>query len=92
MMPAKFPLGKVCCTLGAAQEFDRAGVSHYALVCRHQNGDWGETDPEDWRRNEEALAEGGGLFSSYFLPSGANVWIVTESSRTLTTVMLPDEY
>ena len=42
--------------------------------------------------NEVALAEGERLLSGYTLPGGTRIWVVTEADRTMTTLLLPDEY
>lgn len=91
-MASKFSLGQVCCTPGAARTLDDAGVSVFSLLRQHQAGDWGEMDAEDWQSNEDALEGSGRLFSAYVLPTGEKVWVITEWDRSLTTLLLPDEY
>jgi hypothetical protein len=59
---------------------------------RHFSGDWGEVCDEDRRANELALSFGQRLLSSYRDRRGNRFWIVTESDRSATTVLLPDEY
>ena len=63
-----------------------------AAVKRHYAGDWGDVCPEDRKANETALAEGGRLFSVYHDRKGVKFWIITESDRSATTVLLPDDY
>lgn len=62
------------------------------LVLRHSTGDWGDVEREDWAANDDALVNGGRLFSAYQLTATARVWIITEADRSATTVLLPDEY
>src|SRR3984957_13617371 len=58
---------------------------------RHASGDWGDLCPEDTLANDTALQHGGRLFSAY--GSGADrFWIITESGRSVTTVLLPEDY
>lgn len=91
-MASKFSLGQVYTAPGVVRELKRARVSAFAVLERHRSGDWGEMDPEDCQKNEEALEGGGWLHSAYTLPTGATVWVKTEASRTLTVVALPEEF
>ncbi|MEY4326947.1 MAG: hypothetical protein RIS24_3118 [Verrucomicrobiota bacterium] len=59
---------------------------------RHQTGDWGSVDPEDWAANDRALTDGDRLVSSYLPGGGTKVWIITEWDRSATPVLLPEEY
>src|SRR5215213_10236719 len=58
---------------------------------RHAAGDWGDLCPFDRRQNEIALREGLRIFSSYETPAGC-CWIITEADRSVTTILLPEEY
>ncbi len=85
----KFPLGEVVITANAAQHLDMIAV-HEALR-RHAAGDWGDICPEDASENELSLKEGFRLFSVY--GTGARrFWIITEADRSVTTVLLPEDY
>lgn len=60
---------------------------------RHIRGDWGDMTPEDKEENEHALKEGNlRLFSAYENLELPKIWIITESDRSATTVLFPDEY
>ncbi|HWG33965.1 MAG TPA: hypothetical protein VN650_07335 [Gemmatimonadaceae bacterium] len=59
---------------------------------RHVAGDWGDVGAEDWKANDEALVTGERLLSAYVVRLGERLWIITEADRSLTTVLLPDEY
>jgi hypothetical protein len=48
--------------------------------------------PEDARENEYGLERGLRVLSSYPLPSGERVWIITEADRSSTSIITPDEY
>lgn len=89
-MKPKFSLGKLYATPGALEALHAAG--HPLTVARHAQGDWGDLGPEDRAANDEALRTGGRIFSSYDLPGGGRVWVITEADRSSTTVLLPDEY
>jgi hypothetical protein len=82
-------LGMMLVTPGVLHELDEAWVAE--LLARHQGGDWGDVGAEDWRLNDQALKNGGRLFSAYDTEAG-RVWIITEADRSATTVLLPAEY
>jgi hypothetical protein len=97
----RFELGELCYTPGALDVMQRYQVSPFQLIARHVAGDWGDVCPEDAQTNEEALQEGSRIFSVYVLPpplsegetlAAAKVWIITEADRSVTTILLPEEY
>lgn len=61
-------------------------------LARHARGDWGTLDKEDWDANEQALRDGGRLFSAYLSNQNIKFWIITEWDRSATTVLLPEDY
>ena len=91
----KFDPGKLVMTYGVYEltlETD-AFARHVQLsVTRHLAGDWGDLCDEDRVANEQALTEGGRLFSSYTQEGDQKIWIITEWDRSVTTVLLPEEY
>ncbi len=86
----KFALGQTVITAGAREALTHEDV--LAALSRHVAGDWGEVDPEDWEANERDLREGGRLVSVYRSSQGAKFYVITEWDRSLTTVLLPEEY
>ena len=58
---------------------------------RFSRKDWGNMCDEDKKINEEALLTGDRLMGSYDTCKG-KIWIITESDRSATTVLFPDEY
>jgi len=87
--PARFPLGQVVITGSASLRLISEEV--LTALSRHASGDWGDLCPEDSLANDEALRQGGRLFSAY--GSGQHrFWIITEADRSVTTVLLPDDY
>lgn len=61
-------------------------------VVLHSRGTWGEVDEEDAEENERGLREDLRLFSAYDAKDGTRFYVVTERDRSLTTVLLADEY
>lgn len=49
-------------------------------------------DTEDATANTLALLTGTRIFSSFNLPQGGKVWVITEADRSSTTLLLPEEY
>lgn len=88
----KFPLGTTVATPGAVDALLKNAVSPAHLLVRHSLGDWGDVDPEDRRANEQSLLNGTRLLSSYKLPDETNIWLISEADRSMTTILLPEEY
>jgi hypothetical protein len=90
-MRAPLPLGRVLATPGALKLLSEMGVHPFDYLARHAAGDWGELCAFDRRQNEMALSDGYCVFSSY--PVGREcVWVITEADRSITTILLPEEY
>ena len=85
----KLPLGQVVITANAAQHLDSIAV-HEALR-RHACGDWGDLSAEDACENELSLKEGFRLLSAYGTGE-RRFWIITEADRSVTTILMPDDY
>jgi hypothetical protein len=90
-MRMPLPLGRVVATPGALKLLMESRAHPYDLLARHAAGDWGDLCAFDRRQNEIALREGLRVLSSYDVPAG-RVWIITEADRSVTTILLPEEY
>jgi hypothetical protein len=90
-MKAPLPLGRVVATPGALKLLMEAGGYPLNYLARHATGDWGELCTFDRRQNEIALRDGYRVLSSYETTAG-RVWIITEADRSITTILLPEEY
>jgi hypothetical protein len=93
-----FELGSLVCTRGVDALVSQGLVNPGALLARHAVGDWGvSSDPE---QNDAAVKHGDRIFSVYpidpdepCLGYGENtIWVITEADRSVTTLLLPDEY
>lgn len=95
---ALFNFGTIVSTPGILEKID----TDYMMRClrRHLTGDWGCCCLEDKAANENAVKLGARILSSYPIdPSkpckgfGENtLWIITEGDRSVTTLLLPEEY
>ncbi len=89
----RFELGKLVATPGALLLLARHQVNPLELIGRHVTGDFGDLDAEDLRSNEQAIERGMRVFSSYMLQNcDDKVWCITEWDRSVTTLLLPEEY
>jgi hypothetical protein len=88
---AALPLGRVLATPGALKLLVEVGGHLFELLARHATGDWGDLCKYDRRQNEIALRGGYRVLSSYETTAGT-VWIITEADRSVTTILLPEEY
>jgi len=86
----KFPLGEIVVTPNALGRIPNEEILN--ALARHVRGDWGNLDPEDVQSNERALHQGGRLFSAYRSAENIKFWIITEADRSVTTVLLPEDY
>lgn len=88
----RFELGHIVGTPGALEALQQAGEDPLLLLARHVTGDWGELDTEDWATNEFSVANDLRLLSAYTLPTSVKIWVITEADRSITTVLLPEDY
>ncbi|NKA93526.1 plasmid related protein [Ralstonia solanacearum] len=91
-LPPRLRLGQLLATPAAVAALSVAGVSVFKLLNRHARGDWGDLSEENHQQNNLAAMSGQRVLSSYLLSTGQKVWVVTEWDRSMTTVLLPDDY
>lgn len=89
-MATKFPLGRLMITSNAQHLLNQIDISR--CLIRHMHGDWGELGTADKAENDFALKEGFRLLSAYHDRNKIKFWIITEADRSVTTVLLPDDY
>jgi len=87
---AKFPLGQTVITPNALAGLTQADV--LTALGRHAAGDWGDVNAEDWEENDRALQQGDRLLSAHQSAAGVKFWVITEWDRSVTTVLLPEDY
>lgn len=86
----KFPLGKTVISRNALHALDADDVA--AAMERHSRGDWGECSEEDREENELAVDQEFRILSVYRDRKDVTFWIITEADRSITTVLLPEDY
>jgi hypothetical protein len=88
----RFRAGQVVMTQGVNDLVQRGELNPGPYLQRHLDADWGDLCDDDRRANDAALKSGDRLFSSYQVRPGLKLWIITEWDRSVTTLLLPDEY
>ncbi len=92
LKPGAFELGHLVATPGALVTLEESGHIPPEFLIRHKNGDWGDLPPVDVQENERSLARGGRLFSAYHTRREDRIWVITESDRSATTLLWPEDY
>ena len=85
-----FAMGQIYITPGAMNVLNTAEVNNF--LYRHCHGDWGLVCAEDAEENWFSLQNGYRLISVYATYDEVIVWVITEDDRSITTVLLPEEY
>ena len=87
----KFSLGQVVATANASETLSRSAI--FLALDRHAAGDWGDVCEEDRQTNEAALNPGEPQRIMSVYKDGETVfWIITEWDRSVTTILLPEDY
>jgi hypothetical protein len=91
-LAVRFSLGQLVATPGALDALTRTGENPLRYLARHATGDWGDVGADDHAANDRALVDGERLLSAYRLADGTRIWIITEADRSVSTLLLPEEY
>ncbi len=86
----KFELGRMVITPAALE-----AVSMYDYIPAmelHRCGMWGDLCKEDKAQNDLAVEAGMRILSAFHTDDNVKFWIITEWDRSVTTVLLPDDY
>jgi hypothetical protein len=84
-------LGRLVATPGALEKIPQEEIN--AALARHHLCDWGDVSKNDKKANDEDARNGGGsIVSAYHSKDGTKFWVITEWDRSVTTVLLPEEY
>lgn len=92
-MEELFKLGQIIMTTNFMNTLgdSHAKEAHDALAL-HVTGDWGDVCFEDGRSNIVALENDNRLMSVYHSAVGIKFWVITEWDRSVTTLLLPEDY
>ncbi len=90
---ARQALGQIYATTNALAACDRSGVDPQMLLDRHAGGDRGEHGGNGipWNKGERVTSSYL-LPVEYPLPATTTVWVVTEPDRSVTLLLLPEEF
>ncbi|MDE2051292.1 MAG: hypothetical protein KGJ72_09760 [Gammaproteobacteria bacterium] len=92
LSPPRFAHGRLLITPGVRALIQETRLNVLPYLHRHLQGDWGDLCDADRRANDAALCNGDRLLSSYAVSPTQKLWIITEYDRSVTTLLLPDEY
>jgi hypothetical protein len=97
LLKVLFDLGQCIATHGALDAIIQNNQTPIEFLARHGAGDWGALDAHDTAANDAALipnsaGECARILSAYHLRDHTKIWTITEGDRSLTTILLPDEY
>ena len=94
----RFQLGQIVATPGAIDALSKSDQQPAEFLTRHINGDWGDLDAEDRQANDAAIAHEGDvdkqdrILSAYRTAKNVKIWVISEYDRSVTTLLLPEEY
>jgi hypothetical protein len=86
-----FEFGQLVMTPGALRTMVEFDIDPVGLLKRHVTGDWGDLDEADKQENELSVQKGFRILSAYG-KGDRKLWVITESDRSVTTILRPDEY
>lgn len=87
---SRFQPGRLVATPGVMSAVSRTDLMN--AFQRHLQCDWGSVSHQDSARNDQSLQNGGRLLSVYHSSEGQKFWMITEADRSVTTILLPEEY
>ena len=90
--PHLLKLGQIAITPGALAEITDAGQTPFEFLIPHMHGNWGELSNDDKELNDLAVHQGDRILSAYKTGKNVKIWIITEWDRSVTTILLPEEY
>tara|TARA_Y100001949_G_scaffold151691_1_gene137578 strand:+ start:96 stop:437 length:342 start_codon:yes stop_codon:yes gene_type:complete len=93
----RFELGHIVSTANFTHRMKELGEDPEQLMSiaigRHVTGDWGDLSDDDKATMEQAIDNKGQLMSSYKINNGdTKFWVITEWDRSVTTVLMPEDY
>lgn len=90
--PVRFKLGRLFVTRGAAEVLRESSQSPLEFFNRHARLERGELSDDDHPENVFSVSRQLRIFSAFKTAQGVKLWVITESDRSATTILLPSEY
>src|SRR5690348_9270578 len=88
----RFRHGRLFLTSGIVAQAREGKINVLQSLERHLACDWGDASEARKEMNDAAVESRGALISRYQTPSSTPIIIVTNEDRSLTKVMLQDEF
>lgn len=89
----KFELGEVVITRSIAESLEKLGKEKIIeIINMHSNGSWGVLSEYDKQLNNEAVKTGEGRILSKYTINNESIYIITETDRSVTTILFANEY
>ena len=85
----RFATGQIVITTNAVRRLTPDEINQG--FARHISGDWGNVCSDDAKANDDALENGDRLLSAYG-EGTRRFWIITEYDRSVTTILMPEDY
>ena len=96
MTKKSFELGQILITQGIKQILNENPILQITLDIHlesYQACHWGITNKDDRALNDKAvISNNDRIMAVYMLDDNIKIWIITEWDRSVTTVLLPEEY
>lgn len=94
---SKFKLGRLMATKGVADKIRESKPFKFFVqqsLSLYTKGDWGVLSKSDRKLNDRAVEDGEGRIMGIYIypPNKTKIWVITESDRSVTTVLFPSEY
>jgi hypothetical protein len=90
MTTREVPIGRTVITRSAQSSLSEIDIE--VALMRHARGDWGIVDDHDRAVNDHAFEIGERLVSVFRSEAGERFYVITEWDRSVTTVLLPEDY
>ena len=87
-----FELGQIVETLGALAALKKSRTAAERIPHAPHQPRLGDLDEEDHKENEYSLEHGSRLLGTYKTSADDRLWVITEADRSVTTLLLPEEY
>jgi hypothetical protein len=85
-----FQLGQVVATANAMEVLEQQEMAE--LIRKHVTGDFGVLDKHDIDMNKRAIKNNDDRVFSAYMVRGNKVYVITEWDRSVTTVLLAEDY